>query len=435
MEERVKGSIIPIIIKTQGRMSGDASSSSTFCTMGNMMHKSSAVRRRKITAKSSNNDNNRRDAYIPVIIPDETTHGDGSGSESDEIYRHHDHDNIGNDMDHSHDHNIPMMMSQGTIMFMDGFRSTLFPSSQTSSPPPPCLNLFYPSWTLHTPSRFVFAMIVITLMGILVEVCGVWRVKCLRRGRNCRREDRLKRIQSLREDQQQQHLIGMQGRQIEFRRQSQLHHEACDVSDVSLQPISVAPTTTATAPGSLLCPAVIRRMWRTIAPEFVRTMLAKICCCCFALRTKNDGMRAVKRYDVIAASLHALRAWLGYLLMLAVMTYAIEFLASAVIGMVLGRYLFVDMGGGEDELGAIGAGGKQNNGIVGVDTMVNDGVWGGGDPCCGIDDTEDDFHDAHEVMIGPRLTDICEPLLSPSMENNSRVIRRGVGGQQIESIA
>jgi len=146
-------------------------------------------------------------------------------------------------------------------------------------------------------------------------------------------------------------------------------------------------------------------------------------------------MGAAKRYDVIAACLHALRAWLGFLLMLAVMTYAIEFLVSAVIGMVLGRYLFVDMGGGEDELGAIGAGGKQNNEIVGVDTMVNDGVWGGGDPCCGIDDTEDDFHDAHEVMIGPRLTNICEPLLSPSMDNNSRVIRRGVGGQQIESIA
>ena len=167
------GGIIPI---NQGRMSGD-SSSSTFCTLGNMMHQSLAVRRREITAESSNNDNNRWDAYIhmPVIIPDDTTHGGGSGSE---IYRHHDHDNI-QDMDH----NIPMMTSQGTIMFMDGFHSTLFPSFQASSSPPPCLNLFYPSWTLHTPSRFVLAMIMITLMGILVEVCGVWRVKCLRRGR------------------------------------------------------------------------------------------------------------------------------------------------------------------------------------------------------------------------------------------------------------
>ena len=142
-------------------------------------------------------------------------------------------------------------------------------------------------------------------------------------------------------------------------------------------------------------------------------------------------MGAAKRYNAIAACLHALRAWLGYLLMLAVMTYAIEFLVSAVIGMVLGRYLFVDMGGGEDELGAIGAGGKQNNGIVGVDTMGNDGVWGGGDPCCGLDDNEDDFHDAHEHG----LTDICEPLLSSSLDNNGRVIRGGVGGHQSESVA
>lgn len=193
-------------------------------------------------------------------------------------------------------YNIPMMTSQGTIMFMDGFHFALFPSSQASSSPPPCLNLFNPSWTLHTPSRFVFAMIVITLMGILVEASGVWRVKCLRRGINCRREDRLKQLQSLREDQQQQHLISMQERQIEFRRQSQLHHEECDVSDVSLQAISAAPTTAApattlssppTSTHAIICPSIIRRMWRTIAPKlFVRTVFAR-CCWLFCSENKD----------------------------------------------------------------------------------------------------------------------------------------------------
>ena len=42
--------------------------------------------------------------------------------------------------------------------------------------------------------------------------------------------------------------------------------------------------------------------------------------------------------DLIAAALHASRILLGYLLMLAVMSYAVEFLISAVFGVVLGRY-------------------------------------------------------------------------------------------------
>ena len=109
-------------------------------------------------------------------------------------------------------------------------------------------------------------------------------------------EDRLKQLQSLREDQQQKHLISMQGRQIEFRRQSQLHHEECDVSDVSLQAISAAPTTAApattlssppTSTHAIICPSIIRRMWRTIAPKlFVRTVLAR-CCWLFCSENKD----------------------------------------------------------------------------------------------------------------------------------------------------
>ena len=155
-------------------------------------------------------------------------------------------------------------------------------------------------------------------------------------------------------------------------------------------------------------------------------------------------MRSARMYEIVAASLHALRAWLGYLLMLAVMTYAVEFLMSAVVGMVLGRYWCVDL---EDDIhdavgvrrGTDGAGiggddEKQENERAGVGGLSNDGAWGGGDPCCGIDDNEVDYHENHNV-IGTRLADICEPLLLSSSENNARVTRRLVGGQQTEWIA
>ena len=131
-------------------------------------------------------------------------------------------------------------------------------------------------------------------------------------------------------------------------------------------------------------------------------------------------------YEVVAASLHALRAWLGYLLMLAVMTYAVEFLMAAVFGMVLGRYWCVDAvgHGGDDE--------KQETERAGEGGLTSDEAWGGGgDPCCGIDDYEDDYHDNQNV-IGTRLTDICEPLLLSPSESNARVTRRLVGGQQTD---
>lgn len=372
---------------------------------------------------------------LPVIIPGDAVHGDGGGSSaSDETHMHHNDDGMSSDMDHGHDHNMPMMMSQGTIMFMDGFHSTLFPSSQASAPPP-CLNLFYPSWTLHTPSRFVFAMIAITFMGMLVEACGVWRVKILRKGRACRRAVRLKRLQTSREEEQQQQqqecLVDVHGRQLEFRQQSQLElqRDDCDVIDASQQ---VAPLTSSPPPVSfqpLVCPAVIQRMWLTIAPKCVRVMFANIFCC-FATRAKNDGIRAARKYDILAACLHALRAWLGYLLMLAVMTYALEFLVSAVVGMVLGRYYCIEMEEG-DIVDAVNV----RRGRGSTSGAMDDGVWGGGDPCCGIDDDdEDDYNDNHNIVVGPNfnLTEIYEPLLSSSLEGNARVTRRLVGGHQVE---
>lgn len=416
----------------------------------------SAFRRRKLFESSHS-----WGASLPVIIlsPDDNT--PTGGGESGEILRYSNDDggNMSNEMDdhhdehssssstyHSHEHNMSIPSQGGTIMYMDGFHSALFPSSPTSSPspPPPCLNLFYPSWTLHTPTRFVLAMILITLMGILVEACGAWRIKYLRRGRSCRRRIiRLKRLQVLEEEQQQR----------------QLHPGLLVGDDVALHAIpgatfSTTPattTTTTTLPTSqssfhlLVCPAIIRRMWQSIIPECVRIIFAKMCCCCyyccFAMSsTRNDGMSmmraAAKRYEIFAACLHALRAWLGYLLMLAVMTYAVEFLVSAVFGMVLGRYWLVKMEEDEDE--EVGDGGPSGVDVRtrGISGMI-DGMWGGGDPCCGIDDDneEDEFHDTRDDdVIGASLS---EPLLSsPLGNNNGRVThRRNVVGQQTESDA
>jgi hypothetical protein len=85
------------------------------------------------------------------------------------------------------------------------------------------------------------------------------------------------------------------------------------------------------------------------------------------------------RCDLIAAALHASRILLGYLLMLAVMSYAVEFLISAVFGVVLGRYLFMDKDGGES---------NDDEETTRLDTQYGNNTWGGGDPCCDFDDEE-----------------------------------------------
>jgi hypothetical protein len=220
----------------------------------------------------------------------------------------------------------------GTIMFMDGFHWALFPPSDSN--PPPCLNLFYPSWTLHTPSRFVFAMTSVTSIGMLVEACGVWRARCLRKGRARR----------------------------------------------------AAEHALVVVPGSS--------------------------------SSRRAAFRA-RRWDLLAALLHASRVWLGYLLMLAVMSYAVELLLSATLGVVLGRYCFMDADGGGAvgvANGGIGGMGHGDDGDV-VDAMVaqrgnDDETWGGGgDPCCDHDDD----------------VDFREPLLSSSISlGNGGVTRRSV---------
>ena len=139
--------------------------------------------------------------------------------------------------------------------------------------------------------------------------------------------------------------------------------------------------------------------------------------------SRRAAFRA-RRWDLLAALLHASRVWLGYLLMLAVMSYAVELLLSATLGVVLGRYCFMDADGGGDAvcvgggiggMGQIDDGGGRRGDSPSVDAMVaqrgNGETWGGGDPCCDYDDD----------------VDVREPLLSSiALGNNGGVTRRSV---------
>lgn len=307
----------------------DVASSAPFCTTGGMSHMHDHRQRKLRRLKNDMMPG-------PAILPDGDANDPGQHQQQQNgDHEMHDHDHMDH-MDRTDDGGMHMM-GGGTIMYMDGFRWALFPPP--SSPPPPCLNLFSPSWTLDTESKFVFAMVFVAAIGALVEACGVWRVKCLRKGRKYARDAKRRRA---------------------------------------------------------------------------------------------------KQYNLLAASLHASRAALGYLLMLAVMSYAIEFMICAVAGIVIGRYWFVDadggrgggVGGGADG-GAVGAGGLIGGGRavgVGVDDSGRQGVgmmdlhrnrhgmddgrsddddalWGGGDPCCGMDDDEADNDD-----VGLEGSGIREPL-------------------------
>jgi len=125
--------------------------------------------------------------------------------------------------------------------------------------------------------------------------------------------------------------------------------------------------------------------------------------------------------------------------MLAVMTYAVEFLFCAVLGMVLGRCLSADMDGSENVVtvggvnGALDVGGVRQStgegvGMANLNIRGNPGEWGGGDPCCGIDDDEDDDYNHDEGLVGGSV--MREPLLSSLIENHvGGVTRRSGGGR------
>jgi len=320
-----------------------------------------------------------------------------SSSSSSSSMNQHDHNSMNH---HDHSSHSMSMMSQGTVMYMDGFQSALFHNSQN---PPPCLNFLHPSWTLHTPSKFLTAMLCVTIMGMLVEACGVWRVRCLRKGRSHRQKQQLKRI---RQHQQQCQLPNMQGREL---RSTMFQREVSELSSSGLTENNDGEG------GEEDCPRPIRRI-RNIIPSCIRNLCHKQ----MSGVDKRGYPRWIRIYDIGAASLHAVRAWLGYLLMLAVMTYAVEFMFSAIFGMVIGRYWFVDTGvrsdGGGGVLGgAVGVGGGiggaglgeggagaavRDEGVAMNTHNTHDGTWGGGDACCGIDEHDEDEQPLLEPLLG-----------------------------------
>ena len=66
---------------------------------------------------------------------------DNHNHSSSSSTNHDDHNSMHHNDHSSHSHSMPMM-SQGTVMYMDGFQSALFHNSQN---PPPCLNFLHPS--------------------------------------------------------------------------------------------------------------------------------------------------------------------------------------------------------------------------------------------------------------------------------------------------
>ena len=67
-------------------------------------------------------------------------------------------------------------MNEGMIMYMDGFRFSLSTSKKN-----PCLNLYFPSWTLNTRSKFLWAMLGVVMLGIVTEGISKLRSKLSRR--------------------------------------------------------------------------------------------------------------------------------------------------------------------------------------------------------------------------------------------------------------
>ncbi len=93
-------------------------------------------------------DNSTHDHYTADDKKGSNDTIDNHNQSSSSSTNHEDHSNMHHQDHSSSSHSMPMM-SQGTVMYMDGFHSALFHNSQT---PPPCLNF------LHPTVRYIFSM-------------------------------------------------------------------------------------------------------------------------------------------------------------------------------------------------------------------------------------------------------------------------------------
>ena len=138
---------------------------------------------------------------------------------------------------------------EGMIMYMDGFRFSLSGNS-------PCLNLYFPSWTLDTRGKFWWAMVGVVLLGIVTE--GISKLRSLL--------------------------------------------------------VSFCASPNHSTPFRFLT--------------------------CYPLKQSKKLTGSAKRWTITL--LHGLQALVGYILMLATMTFSVELLACVIVGLGLGFALFYD---------------------------------------------------------------------------------------------
>lgn len=86
------------------------------------------------------------------------------------------------EINETNDYNFPSYFCTnskhgGMAMYMDGFHFSLRSASSDSGTQLHCLNLFVPSWTLSTKSRFVLATILVTALGISIEGLSTYKIK------------------------------------------------------------------------------------------------------------------------------------------------------------------------------------------------------------------------------------------------------------------
>lgn len=209
---------------------------------------------------------------------------------------HHSHQMLGS--------NMMAGMSQGMVMYMDGFRFA------TSSSDQPCLNLYFPNWTLDTPGKFCSGLILVFLLAFSTE--GI---------------SKLRHNISTSRNQQQQQQIQRRQRQ----RRPVLEEQQSNSSTVSSSTVSSSPA-----------------MMESLQPD--------------------------RLGQIMISSLHGIQALLGYIVMLATMTFSVEILISVILGLSTGYYYYFA-------------------GEVGLEGHVTT------NPCCSYMQNESNEHEQHEQQL------------------------------------
>jgi len=178
--------------------------------------------------------------------------------------------------------------STGTIMYMDGFHMTMSGGHQ-------CLNLYFPTWTLDTRPKFLGACTSILLLSFLTEGLSKLRYKITASSKKS--STRSSSSRRRRRNQQQQ--------------QQQNNNDRSDnsviISDNTTEEVAATTSTYS--------------YWINRCSNFL-----------FGLNKRL--------VHLMISVLHGVQALLGYILMLAGMTFSIELLLSVIIGLGIGYAVF-----------------------------------------------------------------------------------------------